>query len=157
MIPIVVITVSNLTVVRSEGFLGIYSGLKHYLLGTVMSQGVYYYFYQKQKKSKRSSIAYSQYNNSLISIKHLKMKKQRSSRFLLSEPLLNLGQLFALLLVVKSRLQAKQQIVEMSHYDIQEELVKVFAVLANKSMVKSIAVDIKRPWLNTDTKTYPTN
>ncbi|PHT87144.1 hypothetical protein T459_09250 [Capsicum annuum] len=164
MIPIVVITVSNLTVVRSEGLLGIYSGLKHYLLGTVVSQGVYYYFYQKQKKSKRSSIAYSQYNNSLISIKHLKMKKQRSSRFLLSEPLLNLGQLFVLLLVVKSRLQAKQQIVEMSHYDIQtvlfmvkEELVKVFAVLANKSMVKSIAVDIKRPWLNTDTKTYPTN
>ncbi|KAF3645483.1 Peroxisomal nicotinamide adenine dinucleotide carrier [Capsicum annuum] len=40
---------------------------------------------------------------------------------------------------------------------VKEELVKVFAVLANKSMVKSIAVDIKRPWLNTDTKTYPTN
>ncbi|PHT53055.1 Peroxisomal nicotinamide adenine dinucleotide carrier [Capsicum baccatum] len=46
MIPVVVITVSNLTVVRSEGLLGIYSGLKHYLLGTVVSQSVHYYFYQ---------------------------------------------------------------------------------------------------------------
>ncbi|KAF3627652.1 Kinase superfamily protein isoform 1 [Capsicum annuum] len=46
MIPVVVITVSNLTVVRSEGLLGLYSGLKHYLLGTIVSQCVYYYFYQ---------------------------------------------------------------------------------------------------------------
>lgn len=35
-----------LQVVRSEGLLGLYSGLKPSLLGTAVSQGVYYYFYQ---------------------------------------------------------------------------------------------------------------
>ncbi|KAJ8563063.1 hypothetical protein K7X08_031515 [Anisodus acutangulus] len=33
-------------VVRSEGLSGLYSGLKPSLLGTAVSQGVYYYFYQ---------------------------------------------------------------------------------------------------------------
>lgn len=35
-----------LQVVRSEGLPGLYSGLKPSLLGTAVSQGVYYYFYQ---------------------------------------------------------------------------------------------------------------
>lgn len=35
-----------LQVVRSEGLSGLYSGLKPSLLGTAVSQGVYYYFYQ---------------------------------------------------------------------------------------------------------------
>lgn len=35
-----------LQVVKSEGLLGLYSGLKPSLLGTAVSQGVYYYFYQ---------------------------------------------------------------------------------------------------------------
>ncbi|CAN4114537.1 unnamed protein product [Withania somnifera] len=35
-----------LQVVRSEGLLGLYSGLKPSLLGTAASQGIYYYFYQ---------------------------------------------------------------------------------------------------------------
>ncbi|XP_009593276.1 peroxisomal nicotinamide adenine dinucleotide carrier-like [Nicotiana tomentosiformis] len=45
-----------LQVVRSEGLLGLYSGLKPSLLGTTVSQGVYYYFYQVFK-NKAEAIA----------------------------------------------------------------------------------------------------
>ncbi|GFS35920.1 mitochondrial substrate carrier family protein [Actinidia rufa] len=38
--------VQILQVVRSEGWGGLYSGLKPSLLGTAASQGIYYYFYQ---------------------------------------------------------------------------------------------------------------
>ncbi|KAL2906905.1 Peroxisomal nicotinamide adenine dinucleotide carrier [Bienertia sinuspersici] len=43
-------------VIKSEGWGGLYSGLKPSLLGTVASQGVYYYFYQVFK-NKAESIA----------------------------------------------------------------------------------------------------
>ncbi|KAJ6953197.1 hypothetical protein NC652_005024 [Populus alba x Populus x berolinensis] len=45
-----------LQVVRSEGWGGLYSGLKPSLLGTAASQGIYYYFYQVFK-NKAESIA----------------------------------------------------------------------------------------------------
>ncbi|XP_060186800.1 peroxisomal nicotinamide adenine dinucleotide carrier-like [Lycium barbarum] len=47
-----------LQVVRSEGLLGLYSGLKPSLLGTAMSQGVYYYFYQVFK-NRAEAIAFA--------------------------------------------------------------------------------------------------
>ncbi|XP_061966774.1 peroxisomal nicotinamide adenine dinucleotide carrier-like isoform X1 [Populus nigra] len=45
-----------LQVVRSEGWGGLYSGLRPSLLGTAASQGIYYYFYQVFK-NKAESIA----------------------------------------------------------------------------------------------------
>lgn len=45
-----------LQVIRTEGWGGLYSGLKPSLFGTVASQGVYYYFYQVFK-NKAESIA----------------------------------------------------------------------------------------------------
>ncbi|CAM8878656.1 unnamed protein product [Rhodiola kirilowii] len=38
--------VQMLQVIKTEGWSGLYSGLKPSLLGTAASQGVYYYFYQ---------------------------------------------------------------------------------------------------------------
>jgi adenine nucleotide transporter 17 len=46
-----------LQVVKSEGFGGLYSGLKPSLLGTAASQGIYYYFYQVFKNRAESIAA----------------------------------------------------------------------------------------------------
>ncbi|TQD80783.1 hypothetical protein C1H46_033663 [Malus baccata] len=48
--------VQILQVIRSDGWGGLYSGLKPSLLGTAASQGIYYYFYQVFK-NKAEAIA----------------------------------------------------------------------------------------------------
>ncbi|XP_057974621.1 peroxisomal nicotinamide adenine dinucleotide carrier-like isoform X2 [Malania oleifera] len=54
--------VQILQVIRSEGWGGLYSGLKPSLLGTAVSQGVYYYFYQVFKNT-AEAIAAAQRDN----------------------------------------------------------------------------------------------
>ncbi|KAM3382132.1 hypothetical protein P3S68_007705 [Capsicum galapagoense] len=251
MIPIVVITVSNLTVVRSEGLLGIYSGLKHYLLGTVVSQGVYYYFYQvfknkveaieaaDKKRGREDGFVrifswlvvaalagslnvlltnplwvlvtrmqtHTQVERKIVEAKRetlLKYKieevktivdclfsvqqfsnlnkapeNEKATQIFVIGAFAKLGATVCTSVGCEVKASSKAadcgnvslrysgtgmriKIVQSVFADsvlfmVKEELVKVFAVLANKSMVKSIAVDIKRPWLNTDTNTYPTN